>query len=381
MRRFFNVISISNGILTLSLSYSGDSYTSTAFSVFSTLPSESNPFGNPTFNMTYSTNGINWIKYLATEYNSSTYVVYNLAVAGSTIDNNITNFRPNYRSFVEQVEQTYLPYLSPSGAYVLEGSVTWNPAETTTTVWFGINDIVTTYQEYNTAVARVSLYARMMQSYWSAVETLYKSGMKNFIIMTVPAIDYQLAYSDQQLTLLHAAITDYNAVLKSSAESFAAMHRDDTKLEVVDMYLAVWYIVDNYKSFGFEVQRAFCEAYADGVPFPDTWYADCEYPADDYVYINSAHVTTDVHRQFAQIIATKLEDIGVPIGGDADKAREFASEIFNSSRKIKNLEAADNFELFTSAQATASTSLLTAMSIPVVTVSLSKPYGMVYIGS
>ncbi|KAK7206102.1 hypothetical protein BZA70DRAFT_275688 [Myxozyma melibiosi] len=376
----------------------GDSYTSTAFSIHSTLPSSNNPFGNPSFDSSYATNGINWLKYLGADFNSSSYIFYNLAVAGATIDNNVTYVREKYDSFVLQVSNTFLPYLAP-GRVGAENSntqyVSWDPDSTTATIWFGINDVLTTYQSHPTSASRVSLYASMMVSYWSAVETLYASGLRRFVIMTVPALDRKPNLTAAQRAVAKAAIEEYNLLLTSHARRFASNHAGDgVALAVVDMYPVLDYVVSNYKTLGFDVQDEYCQAYISGVPFADTWYTACPYPASKYVFINSVHVTSGVHKLFAEYVAVQLEAaLGLPVGGTNDEqaqASAFAADVSSSASVSATASTATTTvtavamyveqEVEEDSASETTTSITAAATTALDVAELVKPYGLIRVG-
>ncbi|KAK9466123.1 hypothetical protein V1512DRAFT_263927 [Lipomyces arxii] len=288
--------------------HSGDSYTDTGFDIRFTLPNDLNPFGNPAMNSDYVNNGINWLKYLSTAHNSSTYYVFDFARGGATVDNRLVYYRDDIPSFIEQMETYFLPYMTgPNRIYQL------NSSETIAGVFFGINDIYNSWQNY-TGTERFRFYTeRIGQSYWSAVKTLYDTGIRHFFFNLIPPIDLQPGeYPAERRDLVAQAIAEFNTMVTSGAVMFAK-HYPDVRTAVIDLNIVARMLIAEPKTYGFENTTTYCAPYAVGVPFVDTFYKHCEYSANKYFWLNSAHVTTDVHRYFAHYIARQLElNLGLP---------------------------------------------------------------------
>jgi hypothetical protein len=112
---------------------SGDSYSQTGFDPTLSLPSSSNPLGNPTFPGYTTSGGPNWIGYYITQYNSSPVYSYNFASGGATTDAKlVTPFASTVLSFVDQVNL----YLKSSKT---AGFTKWNAANSIFAVWIGVN--------------------------------------------------------------------------------------------------------------------------------------------------------------------------------------------------------------------------------------------------
>jgi hypothetical protein len=118
--------------------HSGDSYSQTGFDPTLSLPSSSNPLGNPTFPGYTTSGGPNWIGYYITQYNSSPVYSYNFASGGATTDAKlVTPFAPTVLSFVDQVNL----YLKSSNT---AGFTKWNAANSIFAVWIGVNVSIVT---------------------------------------------------------------------------------------------------------------------------------------------------------------------------------------------------------------------------------------------
>ena len=101
--------------------------------------------GNPAYPGSTSSNGPNYVDFLATTYNQSYIQTYNLAFGGATIDSALVTagFPFHVPSFLEQVTDTFLPLYSSTPA------VPWTSNNTIFTIFFGINDVIHSYAERN----------------------------------------------------------------------------------------------------------------------------------------------------------------------------------------------------------------------------------------
>ena len=145
---------------------SGDSYTATGFDCKGAQPNPENPMGNPPYPGATSSNGPNYVDFLATTYNRSYIQAYNLAYGGATIDPALvaSQYGLIVQSFQQQVTQTFLP------VYSVNYDVPWTSSDTLFTIFFGINDVLLSYatgndslnydliKEYENLVNRVSIF-------------------------------------------------------------------------------------------------------------------------------------------------------------------------------------------------------------------------------
>ena len=110
----------------LTVTPSGDSYSSTDFDPKKEQPSPSNPFGNPALPDSSSIN-LKWIQYLTTTYNDSLIQTYNMASYGATMD-----------GFVRFYHEHFMPHYGISNH---TGAAGWNSTNSLFAIFFGINDV------------------------------------------------------------------------------------------------------------------------------------------------------------------------------------------------------------------------------------------------
>ena len=110
----------------LTITHSGDSYTSTDFNPKKEQPSLGNPFGNPPLPKASSIDQ-KWIHYLTMTYNSSVIQTYNMANHGATMD-----------GFVRFYHEQFMPYYGTSNH---TGAAGWNTTNSLFATFFGINDV------------------------------------------------------------------------------------------------------------------------------------------------------------------------------------------------------------------------------------------------
>lgn len=234
--------------------YSGDSYTRTAWSYTGTLPSSSNPFGNPAFPGTTSANGLNWIQHLTTTHNSSLILTYNFAIGGATIDNDLVT---GSTDVAEQVEDRFIPNFSDSDL--------WEPPSTLFSFWVGINDVEKSYLTQNST----EVFPKVFIKYADLIDQLYETGARNFLILNVPSIERSPRVTGsnaaaERIPIMTAAVALYNSLLLDLVSSVEEKYGDATVFHV-DTYKYFDLIQSKPKAFietsGYRNTDGYCSAY------------------------------------------------------------------------------------------------------------------------
>ncbi|KAF9880432.1 cellulose-binding gdsl lipase acylhydrolase [Colletotrichum karsti] len=278
----------------------GDSYTRTAFVVDRAQPSESNPFGNPTYPGPTSSNGENWIQYLTTKYNESLLLTYNFATSGATVNTSLVSSSVDV---VTQVEDKFLPYYS--GDYQ-----TWDPTTTLFGFWIGINDVGKSYTSENST----DLHPLIFDEYKGLLEKLYDAGARNYLFLNVPPLERmprttQSSAADTRIPLEKAAVEDWNGRVSDLAGDLRKTHEDATVF-LYDTYGLFDRVIDTPDRYTetavYKNTTTYCSAYQNGTPEPDTKWDNCTYAANEYMWINSLHPTDPVHSLLAKNVAKLL---------------------------------------------------------------------------
>jgi hypothetical protein len=156
---------------------SGDSYSQTGFNIDSTKPSAGNPLGNPPLPGWTASGGLNWVGFLASQFNTSTLLAYNFAYGGATTNATLVQpYAPTVLSFIDQVAQF-------SGSIASKPSYApWTAETALFGVWMGVNDVGNAWwkAEYDT------LLGQIMDSYFGRLQVLYDAGGRNFVLLGVP---------------------------------------------------------------------------------------------------------------------------------------------------------------------------------------------------
>ncbi|KAI0345104.1 hypothetical protein BDW22DRAFT_1325510 [Trametopsis cervina] len=275
----------------------GDSYTTDGFNISAGVNS-------PTPGFT-SSNGPNWVQLLSGTYNITDTKTFNLASGGATIDSNLVQpYLPTVLSIVNQVSQ-FKQYLShkPSGAQ-------WNSSNSLFAFWIGINDVGNSFAWSNisSSTQQHAFHKKLMTTLFSQVETLYDSGARSFLFLTVPPTNRApliLEQGNTAVTKISAALSDYNTQLTSSVKSFRAKHNDLDQVTVFDTQPIFNTLLDNAKTLGFVNSTGFCDFYQNGTPNTNTQIQPCA-PVSSYFWLNSLHPLFTVHNILAHAIATSL---------------------------------------------------------------------------
>ena len=144
----------------------GDSWTAVGYDIHRGIfPSVSNPLGVPQgwprWGFTSANDG-KWLYEVATSLNARDIPTFDFADGGATVDASfVAPFRPEVKSFVNQVNDNYLPALASRKDL-------WHPRSTLTTVWFGINDVTNSHTDPS------------RQYYGKIIERYFEQGMTPF---------------------------------------------------------------------------------------------------------------------------------------------------------------------------------------------------------
>ncbi|KAK9471921.1 uncharacterized protein V1510DRAFT_436864 [Dipodascopsis tothii] len=344
----------------------GDSYSDTGFVLGSGSPSAANPFGNPALPVPFSNNGPNWLKQLAVEYNSSEYIVWDLAKASATVDNDLVEVRSSVPSFTEQIEDLFLPNF---GDRTASAYANWTD-DAIFGVWFGINDATMSFTKADTA----ELYLEISDRYWSLVETLYVLGARRFFFNLVPALWLgPTGYSEEVRVREHDAIVRFNELVVERLVLFREAH-PDVQTVYVDMSVLFEEMLRDYRTLGFATNDTYCEAYKAGTAAVDTWNSSCPYPVDKYFWLNDVHVTSTAHRYIAQAVALALEAIGLPTTFSAENATVGAGAIVAGDAPAGTSSAP-----LAAATGTATATARTAGAAASAAAALAKPFAKTFL--
>ncbi|RPA72828.1 hypothetical protein BJ508DRAFT_419279 [Ascobolus immersus RN42] len=282
----------------------GDSYTQTGFNLTngSPLPSKSNTFGNPPFPGWTSANGPNWIGYLATSYNKTRQSVWNLAYGGATIDSELVKpWRDDVLSLKDQVNNLFVPYLAKPTA---PANLKWKADKSLFLFWIGINDIGNSYWlgDFD------NFHKKLLDEYFTLVNTLYSKGARNFVFLTVPPVERSpliLGQGEWSIENEGLALASFNAKLNTYVKEFQKKNRA-AWTKVFDTKPVFDQMLDQPAKYGFGNVTSYCDDYQNGTPAWDTYYEQCAIPVDQYFWLNSLHPTHKVHKEVAKRLARVL---------------------------------------------------------------------------
>ncbi|KAK8255794.1 hypothetical protein IWZ00DRAFT_139670 [Phyllosticta capitalensis] len=281
----------------------GDSYTTIGYNVTKTQPSPSNPLGNPAFPGLTSSNGPNYVGYLTTKYNASLIQTVDLAFWGATVDDSlIAAYSPIVKSVKEQVATEFFPYYTTQA----KG---WNSQDTLFSVFIGINDVANSYRVKNT-----SAYPLVFNEYGQLVEQLYGAGARNFLFLNVPPVQYSpttnsLGKSSESLEA--DAIDEWNKMVTQLADGLRSKHSDTAvfNFDTYSLFRKVQKDPKKYKQTeSYKNTTGFCPLYQGGTPAMDTLIPSCEYPVNQYLWLNGLHVTYPMHDLLAEQLATTFAE-------------------------------------------------------------------------
>ncbi|KAL8856639.1 MAG: hypothetical protein Q9178_006795 [Gyalolechia marmorata] len=281
----------------------GDSYTDTGFNPTGAQPNDTYPLGNPFSNSSTPpyhtfTNGPNWIEYLTFKYNESQIDTYNLARPGATV--NTTAIGQNETvDLIHQISDRFVPN------YVVQNKVGWNASNSIFSLFFGINDVDRTWKKQDLKIKDV-----VISSYLEELNKLYESGARNFLLHTVPPVNRGPYKVQPDKGIEGEVINDFNYRMRELVSTFTAAHNDVSVLlfdtnrlfsQAIDNP-TVWPQTANLKN-----TTGSCTAYErDEVPSMDYFDPSCQYPVNQYFWLNGLHPTYPIHEAMAAQVAIAL---------------------------------------------------------------------------
>ncbi|RKL36646.1 hypothetical protein BFJ72_g8195 [Fusarium proliferatum] len=278
----------------------GDSYSRTGFDPSSEdQPSSSNPLGNPAFPGRTSANGPNWVGYLTTTYNESGFLTYNFAASGATLDISIVN-NNNY-DVIREIDEAFIPYHKVGD--------TFDESTSLFAVWIGINDIANSYLNDDADV-----HDKIFQSFRYRIDSLYQAGARNFLFLTVPPLEHApritgSSASGTRIPLMANATAKWNSRYRLFQQRIKYLHPTATVF-VYDTYPLFQKVMDDPSQFKetavYKDTETYCKAYQSGTDEIDTKLDECEYAANEYLWLNSFHPTSPMHKLLAKNVAQFL---------------------------------------------------------------------------
>lgn len=288
----------------------GDSYSSIGFVTSGEQPSPGNPLGNPPYPGSTTANGPNWVGLLATEYNRSTILTYDLAFGGATVDNDIVEaYHSGVPSLKKQVLEWYMP------AYVVQRKF-WTAQNSLFAFFIGINDVGNSYAHGN-------LNGKVMDAYAALVDHVYDTGARNFVFLNVPPVDRAPMNALNALAAGKSAeavakkeaglILDWNKKLVDMVSNFSKTYPGATVFSF-DTHTFYGKILDDPKSFeatkGIRNTTEFCAAYRehrDELKL-ETYIPECGVGVHKYFWVDQLHPTVPVHNATAAEVAKLLSE-------------------------------------------------------------------------
>ncbi|KFY50400.1 hypothetical protein V495_00284 [Pseudogymnoascus sp. VKM F-4514 (FW-929)] len=250
-----------------------------------------------------SAGGPNWTEYLTGCYEGFPWKckrpLWNFAFAGSDISVEYTPLHHDFTvEFVKQIDQ-YDKYG--------DKHLPKNRKNALVAIWIGINDISDSskYALNVTGVNYTSIYTKMINTQFKAMETLQADGYHNYLVMGQPPRDRTPDGLVSEHPLPNKTMfANWDHILASTARKFEEKHRE-SNVFVFDTYSYLSDVLDNSEKHHFTNITAFCADYA----APDIiWnYANygCE-PIYNYFWLNSGHITYHAHEILAKGVASFL---------------------------------------------------------------------------
>ena len=268
----------------------------TGFDTSGRQPSAAHPLGNPEYGVSSipsqpkvkgtAGGGPNYIDHLVTTYNCSEILSYNFAMGGTVVDTSVVKGgAPDLRQQVSDIFGKKYVTAGPTAG-------SWNKDNSLFLIFMGDNDVQGSYKS-GTPVDK------LMESYSTAVDDLYKFGARKFPIVTVPPLDrapsHNLTHDTaEENKKLVTSIENYNKGLHTQANDLKNAHKD-VQVEIYEFNDFLKGVLDQPKKFGFK--DATCEG--DGSKTDCIWWK----PSD-------GHTTSALQNRMAEDMKGTMEKFG-----------------------------------------------------------------------
>lgn len=289
----------------------GDSWTDTHFVPAFEQPSTANPLGNPAWPGLTSSNGPNYVGYLAAKYNQSFIKAYDLAFSGSTIDAGIDRTLFDWLDFYHQIRDQFLKYYTTNETGIPQ-PIGWNSENSLFSMFFGINDAMV----YDRAEPHLD---KVFQTYETLVGQLYEASARNFLVLNIPPLDRSPIVREQYAGEEHRFKGDVDALndmIKTLVSHLRAKYADIMIFEF-DVHDLFGRVVDDPKitpqTTVYKNTMDYCKGYDQTLEFghlpTKEMIAGCGgLDLEEYLWYNSLHVTWPIHDAIAAGIAKLLSE-------------------------------------------------------------------------
>jgi len=205
------------------------------------------------------------VGFLTADYNTTLTLTFDFAFNCATVANAIVpSCGPGVRTLEDQVR--VFEDVAPRAWAGAGGDV---PA--LFLVWFGINDVDRPLEW--AGQNHTALHAATVERYFELVERLYELGARNFVFLSVPAIERAPRVRQHPLKrqmLEKVMYEDFNTRLRERFERFGREHGDAVPV-LVDTVPLFNHVLDNPEDFG--ANDEFCYGgYDDGCIWADDFH-------------------------------------------------------------------------------------------------------------
>ncbi|KAL1917212.1 uncharacterized protein VTP21DRAFT_4868 [Calcarisporiella thermophila] len=233
----------------------------------------------------YSTNGKTWNQYLSDRLS---FTLYNFAWSGATADNSIVKrYTPSVK---EQVKLFYRGAVDG----VHGSSLKWSPERTLFSIWIGVNDVTDIFFQGDNATR----YDLDIASVRKSMEDLVSHGARHFMLINVPPIQHmpivwQRSRSNSTtVSRFSTLVQSYNTKLEQLARTFRAFHAD-VGVDVL--------FIDAHGIYSELIQSNLFANTEDPCSPESSLWRHCRHP-DNYLFWDTWHPTTRVHRMMAEVV-------------------------------------------------------------------------------
>ena len=235
-----------------------------------------------------------------TDPRKCTRQLWDFAYAGANTDTQLTPLHWNHTvSLARQIEQ-FEKYGDPALQTVLRRK------DALIAFWIGINDINDLAKLHAKNTSFPALYEQVIAAQESLWTRVYALGYRSFLLLNLPPLDRA---PNTPSTIPASLVASYNAILARHASAFQTAHPDATVLQF-DVNAVLNALFDDAESYGFTNTTAFCPGFNQPDVLTDPGKYGCGEGLDTYLWFNSGHLTSRVHKVFSGVLGEWLSGGG-----------------------------------------------------------------------
>lgn len=224
--------------------------------------------------------------------------LWDFAYAGANTDTALTPLHWNHTVSLERQIEQFEKYGDPALRSVLRKE------NALVAFWIGINDINDLAKLRGKNESFAPLYEQVISAQQKLWDRVYSLGYRKFLLLNLPPLD-----RSPSPAVNASLVATYNGVLAQHVDAFRTLRRDAAVL-LFDINTVLNGVFNDAEKYGFTNTTGFCPGYNQADVLTDPGKYGCGEGLDSYLWYNSGHLTSRVHKVFSRLLEKWLGEQG-----------------------------------------------------------------------